>query len=513
MKAFLMHRDADVDLDSHRLPNEPDLAEDLELGTLLTSMAAGDRFLLDVARGALFTSLADPETIKYRQDVLRDCLRQPAVLSDLYDIAVEAIDAERKVYLGGLFRSPESTLHRSTKVLTSFVELLTRLRLIADEHADSFRSEGMTQFLRMLTKELDDKFFRDVEDHLHRLEFRNGVLISAALGATLTGEDYTLRRPHEDRRTWLERLTVKRPPSYTYTVPDRDEGGLRALSDLRGRGITLVADALEQSTAHILSFFQMMRTELGFYVACVNLHEELTARGNPTCFPVPLASQDPTLTCRGLYDPCLALRAEGPVSGNDVDAVSTSLVVVTGANQGGKSTFLRSVGVSQLMMQSGMFAPAESLESSLSRGVFTHYRREEDTTMTSGKLDEELSRMSTIADQAAAHSLVLCNESFAATNEREGSEISRQIILALIESGIRVVFVTHLYDLAHGLYLRQMDGALFLRAPRQPDGRRTFRLIEGEPLPTSFGKDVYDRVFRPAGTGTAPDAADLEPRE
>jgi MutS domain V len=72
--------------------------------------------------------------------------------------------------------------------------------------------------------------------------------------------------------------------------------------------------------------------------------------------------------------------------------------MITGANQGGKSTFLRSVGVAQLMMQCGMFVAAESLRASVVDGVFTHFKREEDATMERGKLDEELSRMSDIVD-------------------------------------------------------------------------------------------------------------------
>ncbi|EGD50050.1 DNA mismatch repair protein MutS domain protein [Thermoanaerobacter ethanolicus JW 200] len=63
--------------------------------------------------------------------------------------------------------------------------------------------------------------------------------------------------------------------------------------------------------------------------------------------------------------------------------------------------------------------------------------------MKSGKLDEELSRMSDIVDNIKPNSMVLFNESFAATNEREGSEIARQIITALIEKRIKVFFVTH----------------------------------------------------------------------
>jgi len=55
--------------------------------------------------------------------------------------------------------------------------------------------------------------------------------------------------------------------------------------------------------------------------------------------------------------------------------------------------------------------------------------------------------------------------------------------------------VTHLYDLAGGFYREQRDDVLFLRAERRDDGRRTFRLLEGEPLPTSHGGDVFRRIF------------------
>jgi DNA mismatch repair ATPase MutS len=79
------------------------------------------------------------------------------------------------------------------------------------------------------------------------------------------------------------------------------------------------------------------------------------------------------------------------------------------------------------MMQSGMFTPAESFSSNVCDGLFTHYKRQEDATMKSGKLDEELSRMSDIVDNMTPNSMVLFNESFAATNEREGSEIATQI--------------------------------------------------------------------------------------
>jgi DNA mismatch repair ATPase MutS len=148
------------------------------------------------------------------------------------------------------------------------------------------------------------------------------------------------------------------------------------------------------------------------------------------------------------------------------------------------------------MMQCGMFVPAESFSANVCDRIFTHFKREEDVTMKSGKLDEELKRMSEIADHLTSNSMLLFNESFAATNEREGSEIARQITSALLEKGIKVFFVTHQYEFAHRFYDQKLENAIFLRAERQADGTRTFKLVEGEPWQTSYGEDLYNRIFR-----------------
>jgi hypothetical protein len=67
--------------------------------------------------------------------------------------------------------------------------------------------------------------------------------------------------------------------------------------------------------------------------------------------PIPHPPNGTVGNAHGLYDPCLALRLDGPVQRNDLRADETPLIIITGANQGGKSTFLRSLGLAQLMTQ------------------------------------------------------------------------------------------------------------------------------------------------------------------
>jgi DNA mismatch repair ATPase MutS len=495
VKVFLLHRDRDFDAQPPLPWNTPALIQDLELGTLFGAMAGSDEFVRGVVQTALLDSLADVDTIRYRQDVLRDSLNNAAVVRSLYSLATEAFVEERKLRYWTVFRSPGTILHRSLDLLGAFEGLLRGLRQVAGGHGNEFQSEGFTRLFATLRRELDDDYFVKLRDHLRRLRFREGMLVSAELGQGLKGANYVLRKPHDTTQSWVERVFAQKPPAYTYRLHPRDEAGARALSDLRDRGAALVANALGQSADHVLSFFAMLRAELAFYVGCLNLHEHLTRKGEPVCFPVPERADQRRHAFAGLYDVCLSLTLGSRAVGNDVDADGRTVVIITGANQGGKSTFLRSIGLAQLMMQCGMFVPAASFRANVCSGLFTHYKREEDPSMKSGKFDEELSRMSEIADRIHPNALMLLNESFAATNEREGSEIARQITSALAERGIKVFFVTHLYAFAQSLHARRSEGALFLRAERRPDGTRTFKMVPGEPLQTTYGEDLYRNVF------------------
>ena len=501
--------------------NAPDLVRDLALRPVLAAMAAGDEFLLTTATDALLRSLPDPETIGYRQQILIDALENAAIVRQLYALTVEAIEGESKIYRGIFNNYPDAVLRRAIESLTFLMPLLRRLHALAETGAAGFQSPGFTRFFAMITDELGPAYLETVNTHLKVLKFRAGVLLSAGLGPGNQATGYTLRRSLTRGRGricdfFTDLLAYRDRSVLSFQISDRDEGGYRALSVLRDRGINLAANALAQADDHILDFFTLLRTELGFYVSCLNLHDALARSGAPICLPKPEPRHSlPVLSARGLYEAPLALAEHGPVVGNDLGADGMTLVMMTGANEGGKSTFLRAVGAAQLMMQAGMFVCADYYSATICDGLHTHFKREEDAALRSGKLDEELARMSTIAGHLRSGSMVLFNESFAATNEREGSSISRDVIRALTEAGVRVLFVTHLYDLAHSLFDRGLPDSLFLQAERRPDGRRTFRLCPGEPTPTSYGEDLYTRIFtarphnragggeHPVGTGAA----------
>jgi len=497
VKAHLLYPDRDFDFGAPLPPGHEDLVSDLELGIVLQAMADGDKFLHETCAKVLLAPVRDAEVIRYRQAILTDCIAQPAVIRDIYALATAAL-ADRSHFwglYGARYQTPSSNLSGALSHLESYTARLRQLRKIADSHAGEFRSKGLATLFAVLQEQLDDEYFAEVAAHLKRLRFRDGVLISAELAADNTGVNFVLRAPSSTARyPWREWLRIDPRSSYGFTLAPRDDAGGRILEDLTGRGVNLVANAAAQSADHIASYFTMLRAEAGFYVGCLNLHDQLTASESPVTFPDPAAPETGTFSCAGLRDAALALRSPDPVVGNDVTANGKTLVIITGANSGGKSTFLRSVGQAQLMMQCGLFTVAASYTADVATGVFTHFIRAEDASMTSGRLDDELRRMSVLAGRLSPHCLMLFNESFAGTNEREGSEIGYQVVRALLDARIRVLFVTHRYEFAERFRRQHAAATLFLRAERRPDGQRKFKLAVNDPLPTSFGEDLYYKL-------------------
>lgn len=496
MKVQLLYKDHDANREQPLPWNAADLVSDLELDILFRAMAGEDEYFGEVCRSVLLTSITnDVTTIVHRQEVLKDSRKNEGILVQLYDITLGAMEVKKKYGFGIFSTRPSSILYDAIVIMEQYVKLLRELRNLATLHKKAFSSEGFCSFFTLLETELSEDYLATVLEQAADLRLRDGILVSATIGRAGKGAGYVLHRLHLPPVPWYRKLFMRKPDIYTFDVHPRDESGARALDALRNMAVNEVANALAQSCDHILHFFSTLRYELAFYMGCLHLEKKLVQLGMPVSFPAVVPAAEKCCSFNHLYDACLALSMDRKVEGNDLQADRKNPVIITGANQGGKSTFLRSTGIAQLMAQAGMYIPAAYGKLSLCDGLITHFKRGEDTEMKSGKFDEELSRMNIIAEKITPCTLMLFNESFASTNEREGSEIAEQIVRALTENGTRVFFVTHLYVFARSLYGKLPGKALFLRAERDADQKRTFKLKEGESLKTSYGIDLYEKIF------------------
>lgn len=187
--------------------------------------------------------------------------------------------------------------------------------------------------------------------------------------------------------------------------------------------------------------------ELQFLGVGLALAERLRAAGLPACWPE-VSETDQTIELRSACDPALALLHREVVGNDVVLAPHERIAVVTGPNQGGKTTFARMIGAIAHLAALGFPVPAERARLPLPDAVLTHVGRAEDLADLRGALEDDLLRLRAILDAATPDSLVILNELFSSTTVADAAELSRATLARLQATGCRCIWVTFLTELA-----------------------------------------------------------------
>lgn len=481
-----------------------------------------DRHLGGMLKQVMMVPLKTKEEIVYRQEILRDCMENMEFMESLYEISKdmtfrwEALGKQQLDKPGS--REKKANLLSRIEILHLFVNTLTGIKALCRRY-DTLRSPGLTAFCRRLEEEFGEEqeerirgilsdiiFYCDGQqeyslkgsdsrkESISRMVLDCSVEEGMKLGRIRLEEVSTITRKLRKRRgemTFREKVMTAFAQEPTLILKNVDL--LEDLKQLNEQITAYIMDSFRPLMDDLKSFFEELYDQTAFYQACCNLFTRCRHSHIHLCFPE--AGGREQLHFQGLMEFCMAVyRGQKPV-GNDCDGDGKKLLVVTGANQGGKSTFLRSIGIAQVMMQCGMPVCAESYTSGIFPHFFTHFTRREDSAMNSGRLDEELGRIDGIIRHLGDGSMVLLNESFATTTEEEGSEIADDVIRAMVEAGVKVLTVTHLLAFARKMYERHLPETAFLTAQRKEDGTRTYKMIAGAPELTSFGLDLYEELI------------------
>ena len=216
--------------------------------------------------------------------------------------------------------------------------------------------------------------------------------------------------------------------------------------------------------------------EIQFYVAYVELMERVSPRGLRFAYPTVTADRG-TVEARDAFDLALAtkLASEQAIIVNDVSLNdSERMLVVSGPNQGGKTTFARMFGQLHHLAALGVPVPGTEARLPLVDGIFTHFERQERVEDLSGKLENDLCRIRDILDVATAHSLLVMNESFSSTTLHDQLFINTEVVRAILDRGCLSIAVTFLDELS------TLDPSIVSMVstvdPEEP-ARRTFRIV------------------------------------
>jgi len=496
MEPYLLYRESSLD-GRKNYAFASDVIKDLNLNIIFKTMAKQDELILEKVRRVMMIPLTTPEEILYRQEVLRDLRRQNVILEDLYTIAVHQNKA-----LKDLKAALKSNRAKSTKKTSELFECLNYLMQGQDDlikiHAlllqkqYEWQAEGIKNLLDRL-REIPLESIRE------RLREANSLITGCEAGYTfqfgggLKMEKAVLNflRPIGDvKKNGLENfyLTfVKRNAILLGTDVTLQEDIGHLAEETLGQIITIFQPYLQK----MMSFYEHYCEEISFYMGTVQFLKRMEELYITMKMPEPKPVGYKNTSFDQLYELSMAIYSQKKPVGNSVTLENNRLTLITGANQGGKSTFLRSYGIAQVLMQCGMPVPASKFVAPLYPQIFTHFTRNEDEHLNNGRLSEELKRMSNMVDKAVPNSLFLLNESFASTTEKEGTKIAEGIINAFYDKNMTTMMVTHLYQLAKKKYDEARDGSHFLVAERTENGIRTFKMIPGEPTYTSFGTDLF----------------------
>ncbi len=495
--------------------------QEREEGNIQTITDA-DEHLGNALRRVMTVPLRTPEEIYYRQDIMQDCFAHGQFIKELYAGARDVMTRWEKLGKKEMNKPGvrEKSIHlvAEVKVLRLFVDSLSDLKKLCQSYQDRFQSRGLKQFCQEVVESFSDQWEEKLRTVLEDITFFSAgeeeytlgggdgkvrqakIVLDCRVGSGVKLDDLRLDvvesvskkyKRVKEKKTVMERFATTFAAEPTVIL--KDPILLEDLSQLEGQVVKFIMNVYRPFMNDCGDFFEELYMQAAFYRACFNLYVRSQNTKLEMCFPK--VCDGDCLRFTDLMEYSMAIfRSSVPV-GNTSGIDHKRLLIVTGANQGGKSTFLRSIGIAQVMLQCGMFVCAARFESGIFPDFFTHFTRREDSAMNSGRLDEELKRIDQIVRHLGESSMVLLNESFATTTEEEGSVIAYDVVRALVEAGVKVLTVTHLLSFAKKVYAQKRPEVAFLSAERKENGVRTFKMIPGEPELTSFGLDLYDRMI------------------
>ena len=438
-----------------------------------------------------YTSLHDPEIIVYRQDVMRELENNElrALFSDfsreIYDLGQYMNTIRSSLTSGDSWRSNYLTrgqmldyADRYCRTVSALLDGISRLTL---------RSAGLRGFAEYLSaycasesytglcarvKQLRDAFstveycmlikngtirvrkYEGQADHSGQIlktfeKFRQGV-----------GKDYRHKMMQEPYAAYVEAAVLNMLSELYKDI----------FADLYG----FCSRYLHFDDETILRFSR----EIPFYLSWLDFITPLRQTGLSFCYPRLCNTAEHLYDYDG-FDLALARIEYGKTVVNDFALNAPErIIVVTGPNQGGKTTFARAFGQVHYLASLGLCVPGREAALYLFDNIFTHFGQEEDLSTLNGKLQDDLVRLHELLDRATSRSILIVNEIFASTTLSDALSLGGHMMDAFAALGAPTVLVTFLDELAsHGPETVSMMSTI-----REDDPtKRTFKIVRKPP--------------------------------
>lgn len=472
----------------------------------------------------------DLETINYRLDALEDVINNPTLSPTLHRIIRVLLESEHKQISSA--RSPDNftALSSSIEALDSYISSMEELHKLYSDLKPTLRSEAFSglfsdieerfsseDFAAMKTdvSELKEAFSKKIRSVTVAINF-NSDMRPIAAGIVSISEKPAGEKPNVFDRLFyrnaahpdtyvMGKLRTNQPNEDGY-VSEADKALFDAMEKITSAYLGRLKNALKAYERLSFEHISMLEDQLEIYDGMAHIIDTANARGMKMSRPV-FTDEPRKADIRNLFDPCFFFKAAAAnseakgdelVVRNDITMdESGRFFILTGANNGGKTTFVRGTGLCFLLAHTGFYVPAESCTLSLCDFIFTHFPKEEEKGINASRFTTEIKDLKTISDLITENSVLLMNESIQSTTPKECAEIASELVKIFCLIGVRGIFATHITELAYQCSEIAADPdcasvpASIVADVDEKEGKRLYRIRRGEPLKMSYASDIF----------------------
>jgi len=493
-------------------------------------------------KARMFDMIQDEKIIKYRQEIMKDFIKYPEI--------ADAFDKELLPLILRLHKMENTNLAHDDEarkiawridMLTLYSQCMNSLEYLFNQSNKEFISEGMKKFQEIIKETVTNSGYIELQKMLPDLEEKIQGVSSLVIGINLDNE----LRPVEAVLLSIEPKPFKKRgiASTIFGTSKNDDvyngigtfysiqksSNLTTLDTQLFNDLTTVTKATFQNLAEVLVRFERVETEMineilpeiYFYIGGSRLANTLVDAKLPICFPEPAPASERSFIINNIYDASFALRVISDTGIKELDKIVVTndiemsnktghIFVLTGANQGGKTTYTRALGISQLLFQAGMPVPGTTGRMSPVDNIYTHFPELEKNSISEGRLGEECQRLEAVLPRLTDRSLILMNESLSSTSHQECLFIAEEIMRFMHKIGCRALFATHIHELAEDIQKinaepglsklvslvagvdegRDMEVMTEDGPVRMSGSKRTYKILMMEPQGKSFALDI-----------------------
>lgn len=459
----------------------PEIFPDLNLDQIVDAITSGrEEYNL---KPFFYLPLQNLDDVNYRYEALRD-LESPSLAGYIQSFAqemqkVRALHAQEEKL--SYKRQKQSWFLKAVDVYCSVVQSLDRKLMGMTLHSRGFRS-----FRGFLSSYVESGEFRTMVAGAMKIE---DELKSISYSLHIRGKQIAVSRYSDepdygaDVLRTFEKFSQGAAKEYHFDVrssPDMNHVEAAVL-DLVARLSPRVFSSLEEFAVQYKNYLNAtvarFDREVQFYLACLDHVQKFKGTRLEFCHPL-VSDRSKEVSATQAFDLALAnmlFHARTPIVTNDFSLSGAErILVVSGPNQGGKTTFARTFGQLHYLASIGCPVPGSEARLFLCDRIFTHFEREEDLRNLSGKLEDELLRVRENLSHATARSIFILNESFLSTTLDDALYLSRRIMERILALGVLCISVTFLDELAS-----TSDATVSMVStvnPRDP-ALRTFKVV------------------------------------